>query len=153
MNLQSGQDQTDGCRQTYTKLPLWQLSRATAGEINNPNEWWIYSLDKLYYAHIKPLTLKCDLDLWARDMGLVRNMLSPHGEHLCQVSSKSVNKWWIYSPDKMGWTGIWTNERIYTKPLLWQLSQATTSELDKNDHIWSFFCIINTILFITWLFN
>ena len=78
------------------------------------NEWWIYSPDKLYYSHIKPLTSKCDLELWARDMGLARDIL--HVVNICD-SSKSLNKWWIHSLDKIRRMDAQT----YTKPPLWQL--------------------------------
>ena len=68
----------------------------------SPNEWWIYSAYKLYYAHIKPLTSKCDPDLlsWGHESQ------GHHGEHLWPVISKCPNKWQIYSPDKLYYAHI-----------------------------------------------
>ena len=93
---------------------LWQ------GILKSPDEWQSYSPDKLYYTHIWPLISKCDLDLWAMDMGLARDTPTHHGEHLCPVILKSPDEWQSYSPDKIGRT----DARTYTQPPLWQLSRA-----------------------------
>jgi hypothetical protein len=39
-----------------------------------------------------PSTSKCDLDLWARDQLLAHDILAHSGEHLWQVSLKSLNE-------------------------------------------------------------
>ena len=50
------------------------------------NNLWSYGPDKAQITHFWPLTSKCDLDLWHRVMGLVRDTPTQHGEHFHKVS-------------------------------------------------------------------
>ena len=40
-------------------------------------------------VYAQSLSADCDLDLWPSDMGLVRDTLSYHGDHVCRIIFKS----------------------------------------------------------------
>ena len=50
-------------------------------------------------VYAQSLSIDCDLDLWPNDMLLVRDTLSCHDDHLCQIIFKSHHAWLSYGPD------------------------------------------------------
>ena len=62
----------------------------------------------------------CDLDLWHRVMGLVRDTPTHHYKHFDQVIWKCYNNFWSYSPDKLGRTHAHTLKSCK----LWRLCLA-----------------------------
>ena len=50
-----------------------------------------------------------DLDIWGTGLGLVRDMLSHHGERLCQASFQSYDAWLRCQPDNVRWD--WQTDR------------------------------------------
>jgi hypothetical protein len=65
------------------------------------------------------LTPKCDLDLWAGNLGFTCDAPPHHEEHFYKINLFSFNKWVKYRPDKSGRTHI--HLKIHQK---WRLSRA-----------------------------
>ena len=63
-----------------------------------------YGPDKPYNAHFWPLTSKCDLDLWHRATGLIRDTPTHDTEQFDKVLWRYNNNLSSYGPDKVGRT-------------------------------------------------
>ena len=50
-------------------------------------------------VYAQSLSANCDLDLWPRDMVLVRYTSSCHDDHFCQIIFKSHHVQLTYGPD------------------------------------------------------
>ena len=90
------------------------------------NSLWSYDPDKAQITHFLPLTSKCDLDLWHRVMGLVRDTPTHDYKHFDQVIWKFNNNFRSYSPDKVGRTHARTHGRTHARTYTQKLQIVAT---------------------------